>query len=212
MKIIQKESIATVIHAWLRDEWTVHKYNIKYPELKAELIDNANLDDPKQNKKRRQLLRETRQRNIDELPTDTKWYSAELENKDYPRIHLIACDDWLPISGNSLELEAAVTNMDKSFPHTGYARKIYSALPNPKINTKLIMVGSDLASLITVIEGNHRAAAFEKYSSQNPGTPKLLKEIYLGLSLGMKDYLWHIESRDMNDPGQLRPALQRVNV
>jgi hypothetical protein len=212
MKIIKEESIDKVIHSWLRGEWVTQKYSFKYSEFKSELIDNPDFDNPKQNEKRRQLLRETRQRNIDELPTDTKWYSAELENKDYPRIHLIACDDWLPISCNTYKLEHAVPNINSPFPHAKYAKAIYETLPNAGLDTKLIMVGSNLESPVTIIEGNHRAIAFTKFSSENPGSPELLKEIYIGLSPGMKDYVWHIESRDMNDPGQLRPALQRVNV
>ena len=212
MKIIKHESIDTVIHAWLRGEWEAQGYSRKYPELKAELIDRPNFDSDEQNKQRRELLRETRQRNIDELPVDTKWYSAKFENTDYPLTHLIACDDWLPISNNSYRLEATVTNFNSALPHASYIKGIYKTLSSQNVDPKLIMVGSGLGSPVTIIEGNHRAVAFVKYSSENPGLPKFLKEIYLGLSPGMKDYVWHIESRDAANPGQLRKALRMISV
>jgi len=212
MKIIKQESINTVIHAWLKGEWVSLGYSQKYPELKAKLIDHPNFNSSAQNKKRRELLRETRQRNIDELPADIKWFSAKFEDTDYPLTYLIACDDWLPISNNSYKLESTTTNFDLPLPHTSYIQEIYKTLPNPSIDPKLIMVGSSLGAPVTIIEGNHRAVAFVKYSSKNPDSPKLLNEIYLGLSVDMKDYVWHIESRDIANPARLRQVLKKVNV
>ena len=212
MKIIKEESIDKVIHAWLRAEWVPQKYDVSHPELKAGLIDNPDFGDIEQNAKRRELLRLRRGQMIDPLPHDIKWYTAEFENSDRSRTYTVPSSDWLPITDGSYRLDVAIANIDSAHDHASRIKDIYEILPSKDIDTKMIMVGSDINSALSIIEGNHRGVALANYLAHHPDSRGEIREVYIGISPKTRDYIWHIESRDAANPGQLRQALRMVNV
>lgn len=204
MRVTGQETFDTVVHAWLKAEWSKHGYDKNYPKLQH-LIDSPDFNNSEQNNLRLQLLRSSRGNILQQLPADTKWFTAEYEHDDITRTYIIPSDDWLPITSNTFHMPHTLPNVAGDYDHASWIREIYGTLPNPDIDSKIVMVASSLDSNITIIEGNHRATALLKYQEDNPGE-NLLNQVYIGISDNMIRNAWHIENA-WNNP--YRPYIKR---
>jgi hypothetical protein len=202
MKLIQQESLDKIVHAWLRAEWSKHDYNKDFAGMKKRLIDHPNFDDAADNDTRIELLRMHRANMLDPLPLDTVWYTGQLEPTDLDRLHVVASGDWLPISNNTYTIRDTVSNAGSTFEHAEWISEIYATLPNPLIDAKFITVASAESSPLTIIEGNHRGSALIKYYLEHSQRERVTQDFFVGISPAMKNYIWHFESRDPNNPNQ----------
>lgn len=191
MRIIRKEAVDHVIHAWLKAEWIKHGYDKSFPQYQN-LVDHPEFDDLQQNAIRLQLLRQTRVNILAFIPADTVWYVAAFEQDDLGRTYHIASADWLPITNGTYQLSNTLLNFDSQHEHASWIRELHATLPNPVVDPKPIIIGSSLHSPMSIIEGNHRASALLKYDEVNP-SGRLLTEVHLGVSPSMGQNHWHIE-------------------
>lgn len=94
---------------------------------------------------------------LDALPVGITWYSATYETADMGRTFIVPSNDWGPISGNTYQPYAIIQNLNTNDSHAVNIRDIRASLSS--IDRRLILVTSDINSVLTIIEGNHRAIA-----------------------------------------------------
>lgn len=123
----------------------------------------------------------------DPLPRDIQWYLAEIEKEDLERIFIISSDDWKTIT-NTFRLLDVVGSLNRDMDDD----KIRNILQKKMIyqndinglDRKFILVGPSTEGNLTIIEGNKRAAALQSIG-------KLVgNRIYLGISNGIRNYVW----------------------
>jgi hypothetical protein len=121
------------------------------------------------------------------LPANTRWYNAEIEEKDLERIFIISSDEWSCLS-QSFKLVDVVRGLEKE-KDTEIARRVVDLIgmlrKNPhSLDRKLTLVSPSLEDNFTMIDGNKRSIAL-----CNIG--KLIgNRIYLGMSTKITDYPW----------------------
>jgi hypothetical protein len=123
----------------------------------------------------------------DPLPANLKWFLAEIDNGDIPKIHIISSDDWKHLTP-TFKLIDAVDGLNKN-PYDDIVRNI---LEKKRIyqndidglDRKFILVSSSIKGNFTIIEGNKRAVALQSMK-------KLAgNQIYLGISSKIRNYWW----------------------
>lgn len=121
------------------------------------------------------------------LPTNTRWYDAEIEEKDLERIFIISSDEWSYLS-RSFKLINVVGELKKE-TDTEIARRILDLIEmfrrnSHNLDRKLTIVSPSLEGNFTIIDGNKRSIALFKIG-------KLIgNRIYLGISTKIIDYPW----------------------
>ena len=130
---------------------------------------------------------------IDPIPVHTKWYETTIVEADIPRIYHVPSGDWKNISNSSYHVRETIKNVNTPDPHAIKIKAIRGTLPNnPRING-FVLVGKDLESTFTIIEGNHRFAA--AVSKIIPGGNVVISQkSYLGLNPCMNTYKWNFET------------------
>ena len=128
------------------------------------------------------------------IPNGTRWYAASYEPEDLNRTYHIASGDWLPISSGNYRATNVLLNFASNHDHASWIRQVHETLPNADMDTMPIAVATSLDSPMSILEGNHRAAALLKYDEANPSA-RLLTQLHIGLSPNMSQNSWHIEHR-----------------
>jgi hypothetical protein len=123
----------------------------------------------------------------DPLPTNLKWFFAEIEEKDIPKIYIISSDDWETIAP-SFKLLDAVDALDRNnnndiIENIKAKRAIYQNAIDG-LDRRLILVSPTVEGNFTIIEGNKRAVALQSIKKL-VGT-----QIYLGVSRKIEGYWW----------------------
>ena len=122
---------------------------------------------------------------------DLVWHLAKIEKADIKKMYICSSDDWKTdrICVPNFKLTTAIENYKKSnFSGAKYTNiktkeKIFSK-DLRGLDTKLILVASNIAGLLTLIEGCKRSVALGNLN-------KLVGlEIYIGISPAIKSYAW----------------------
>ena len=122
---------------------------------------------------------------------DLEWSLSKIEDTDVEKIYICSSDDWLTegLCYPDFKLTTAIENYKKSnFSYGKYldikAKEDIFEKDNNGLDTKLILVADNPAGPYTLIEGCKRSVALGKLN-------KLVGlEIYLGISFGIKSYVW----------------------
>jgi len=126
-----------------------------------------------------------------------QWFSATIEQEDIKSMFIISSGDWSTegLCVPNFLLTTAVENY-RSTPHqSGKFKNIDEkerlfASDSLILDTKLILVAPEEVGPYTIIEGNKRAVALQNLK-------KLVGlEVYLGVSLNIRNYMWTRCSRD----------------
>jgi hypothetical protein len=137
-----------------------------YPQS---IIEQPNLDDPRENAYRRKVLGEWRGygRNADvfgDFPPNVRWYRATIEKRELATLRYINDDYWIELSGGSrLAVDAAVRIRQgiKAFEvDNGGFWRMAEALCAGAIFPELILVGRDEQAQLVVLEGHARLTAY----------------------------------------------------
>lgn len=187
-----------VVHSWLKDEWHFANYDLIRESIPADLINNPDFSNGKENSKRLELLRTVRQPMIDSIPIDTEWHRIDFCKDDLGRTFIVPSADWLPLTNNSYQILEGVKNIESDFDHARKIREIKTAIDGGNVSKNLILVATSSESVFTIIEGNHRAVAFASEAMEHEDGDPIIEKIFLGISSQMKNYIWHIESRFEN--------------
>lgn len=161
-KTFKKLTIHDVIASWLRDEWHYRMYDKKHTPEIEKIVLTPNTEHEKENELRRKLLSLKRGKMLDQIPKDTTWYLAELTQEDFNRSFLINTTWCRDLTNNSCKITELIKNIDRNLQdkENEHIEKIKGIKQKATLesisNTTLILIGPDLNSAFTVIEGNHR--------------------------------------------------------
>jgi len=200
MREIESVTYNQMIHAWLKSEsFRLIEHRIPYDK---KLIDTPDFNSIEENTQRRQLMF-CRNPILNGIPSDTECAMFEVGKKDIKNIYIIPCRNWFLDTGKTFELQTAFEDI---LHNRGYQdgngnnqvfdnlNKVNQIIQYWKINLdvekdeKLIIVGNTEEGPFTIIDGTHRAIAFEKTINSYPW------HAFVGISKGMINYEWHIES------------------
>jgi hypothetical protein len=131
------------------------------------------------------------------LPTDLKWYLAEVEKTDIDSMYILSSGNWDIISNGTFRVKDVVRGFELGLEDRGSAKiindirdKIAFLESGNVLDSKLIAVTHDdaLCGPFTLIEGNHRSIAFTYLETLVGST------IYIGVSSLIRDYSWACKS------------------
>jgi hypothetical protein len=171
-------SMHKVILAWLRGERNsglavmLSQSYLQSPEL-SKLLDRADLNDPDENRARLRLFYLYRSVYFLEIPPDTEWFEVHnLTDNELEELHVVNFADWNdPSDKNELAKVAARKNKPLDAPPSNWEPPI--------------LWGHNWQGPFTIIEGNHRLAAYAASGLSGLSTP-----VFVGLS--PMACVWHI--------------------
>jgi hypothetical protein len=195
MQIIKQVPFEAVVHAWLKAEWYGEFFNPVRNYVPQALIDDDDFNNQQNNELRYWLLRALRFNMLETLPPGITWYSATYDSADIRRTFIVPSNDWGPISGNTYQPYVIMQNIardpNSTDAHAVKIKNIRASLPT--IDRRLIFVASDMNSLLTIIEGNHRAVAIFADALDRGAPDPIIAEVFVGVSLDMRQYMFSIE-------------------
>ncbi len=195
MQIIKQVPFEAVIQAWLKAEWYGEFFNPIRSYVPQALIDDEDFNNQQNNELRYWLLRALRFNMLETLPPGITWYSATYDSADIGRTFIVPSNDWGPISGNTYQPYAIVQNIaqdpNSTYAHAVKIRDIRASLST--IDRRPIFVASDINSLLTIIEGNHRAVAIFADALDRGAPDPIIAEVFVGVSSDMRQYMFSIE-------------------
>ena len=195
MKIKRKVSFDVVVQAWLRAEWDDSKFDTIREHVPESLINGEHFDNPQDNLSRLKYLYEEGERHVLIEPllpflSRIEWYSASFEREDIKRTYLVS-DEWNIISNYTHRPLEVMKNLHLDDDRAEKINAIKSSLSQKTIDRRLILVGTDIDSLLTILEGNHRAVAIFKDALDRNLQNLITDEVFVGFSSHMKDYKFH---------------------
>jgi len=199
MKKIRDATSEEMIHSWLKSEsFRLKDQGINFNQ---KIIDTPDFSSDTENQERRQLMSH-RNPILDEIPHDTIWKIVEVNKKDTNNIFIIPAFDWFLDTGKNFKLQSAFKNIS---PDRGYRdseqnnheidhynevnRKLqfWKSHSDAERDEKIIMIGITKDDSLTIIDGTHRAIAFNRNNSYP-------WQAFIGFSKSMINCKWHIES------------------
>ncbi len=190
MQIMTQLPFEAVVQAWLKAEWHGNFFDPVRAYIPQELIDE-DFGSQKNNEPRYWLLRALRFNMLETLPTGITWYSATYDTADIGRTFIVPSNDWGPISRNTYQPSAIIPNLSINDVHADKINSIRASLSS--IDRRIILVASDINSILTIIEGNHRAIAILA-DALNRGAPDpIIGDVFVGISPNMRQYMFHFE-------------------
>ena len=164
LRKIRRVSENEVIAEFLQSEFYQTEYRPYHGTL-AHLVDTPDLADERDNALRRALLFRRRGRLWRELPPDTEWWEVELQSEDVRRIRVFARNQWLRYGTPGFFLLNTVDRIRSRILHNSrdpFIAKLRSLSDEIVQNVEyssVILIGIDVTTPITILEGNHRMTA-----------------------------------------------------
>lgn len=191
VRLVRRISEDEVIAEFLRADF-YHDAFHEYRHLLRPFVLEPNLSDPSECALRRTLLFVRHLALWKELPADTEWYEARLQESELDRIRVFPRAQWRKIARGDFRLPTVAHKLD----HTGRRReadpfrgKIESLrrhlLEDNALPGVAVLIGVDENTPLTVIDGNHRlvAAVLENRVPQ--------VRVLCGLSPHMRRCCWY---------------------
>ena len=184
-----------VIAEFLRNEF----YHPDFDEVRKEfatLVLNPNLEDARENARRRNLLFRKRGGLWRELPPDTQWWEVSISPRALGRVRVFPRADWRRYSqrGFSLPLfaERIAAGLEKSTadPFLSALGVLQRELAKGGVGGSILLIGVDEDKALTIIEGNHRMVA----AALSPAPPLHTFRFFCGFSPRMSRCCWYQSS------------------
>ncbi|KKQ73709.1 MAG: hypothetical protein US96_C0055G0008 [Candidatus Woesebacteria bacterium GW2011_GWB1_38_5b] len=194
MKIISKVSQPEFELQFLGSEWYKEFYNSvrnKYERI----ISNPNLNDWQENFIRKELLWKWRYPLLGCLPLETEWNLIELEADEFENLLVIRETGWEKTFGTGKNLKEVAFAIKENVKDIGSVRfdiihDIKNNVGKFEFKEKIILIGSSFNNPYTVVEGNHRAVAFELMRIETGQASHIPKQLILGVSNEMSSSPW----------------------
>lgn len=184
-----------VIAEFLKNEF----YHSDFDEVRKEfaaIVLDPNLEDSRQNTRRRQLLFRKRGGLWRELPADTAWWEVSISPRALGRIRVFPRADWRRYSQRGFSLPQFAARIASSMaqpPADGFLSSLNvlrQQLAKGGIGGGVLLIGIDEDKPLTIIEGNHRMVAAALL-----GSPQLQAfHFYCGFSPRMSHCCWYQSS------------------
>jgi len=176
-------SLHNVVAAWLRAERA--EVNKRVTVSVTRLLDQPDFNDPSENRERLRLLYRIRNLFVLEIPPDTAWFEVDsLTDAELPELYAINHHNWTDAADRNELAKVAV-------------RKNLILRGTPSAWDPPILWGHDKYGPFTILEGNHRLAAYVASGKSSLSIPVLV-----GLSM----LACHLHRPD-NSPPLIRDLL-----
>jgi len=193
MRKLRPVGEAEVIAEFLRNEFYQDEFHRDRQRFEH-LVLQADFSNETENALRRALLFRRRGHMWRELPPDTQWWEAEIENRDLDLIQVFPRAQWRQMAGNSFQLREIVDRI-RSKQSAGDSRDFIARvqalsyrLRIEQISSSVLLIGVDEHKPLTILEGNHRLPA-ALLADEN-----LLRSrfrVLVGLSPRMAESCWY---------------------
>ncbi len=161
MQKIQQITEAEVISEYLKNEfyqWEFHKDRERFEDL----VLHPDLNDPKENTLRRELLFRRRANLWRDLPRDTQWWEMRIEPADLDLICVAARPEWKRIANGNMLLKDIAERIRSGRFNGSSVRKVQDmgyCLRQAVSRSSVVLIGVDETKPLTILEGNHRLVA-----------------------------------------------------
>jgi O-antigen/teichoic acid export membrane protein len=191
--VVEPMSEQAVIAEFLRSEF----HHPEFEEYRLEferLVQQPNLESDRENALRRALLFLRRGAMWRELPDDTQWFEVKLTADDLTRVRFFPRAQWRRVAEGSFFVTDVVGCLRQKWqecPDDEFFRKLRRIL-NPvqegQVSQTVLLIGVDVRSPLTILDGNHRMAA--AMLAQPPAALDSFRFI-CGLSPSMTRCCWY---------------------
>lgn len=194
MKILAEINEPEFELQFLSTEWYKSVYDSSREQY-DKLVTNPDLNDREQNRLRKELLWKWRYPLLRQLPQQIEWYLIELNLEEFENLLVIREKGWDKTFGlgkNLKEVALAVQNNVEDISGVGFKqiKDIKNNIGKYTFKEKIILISSSRDAPYTVIEGNHRAVAFELKKIETGETDHVPKQFLLGISPNMGQAHW----------------------
>lgn len=192
LRLVRQVSEDEVIAEFLKSDFHRNEFS-DYRENLREIVLRPNLQDEEENGKRRALLFIRHLSLWKELPADTAWYEAEVDEADLENIRIFPRAQWRRVAkGNFSATEVAAGMLTRQhLLDSTFVQKIGSISQTFKTGdpdfAAVILIGVHEGEPLTVLDGNHRLISAMLAA---PGSVKKLRFL-CGLSPRMMDCCWY---------------------
>ncbi len=197
MKIIGEVSFDEALHNWLKGEWYKPEYDRFRESIAQNILNEPDFTNPGENNIRSTLFYHGRHPMWHPTIALAKWFKVKLIKGDANRIYHCYCAEWGPITGNSYQVTRTIQNLNGTISDpisrqiVQTVNNIQAGLNDTSVVNGLIMIGRNLDSNLTVIEGNHRFTAICS-KHRNKEDEKIISEYaYLGINPAFNQYQFH---------------------
>ncbi|HSB74869.1 MAG TPA: hypothetical protein VLC12_04420, partial [Terriglobales bacterium] len=184
-----------VIAEFLKNEF----YHPDFDELRKEygaIVVTPNLQDPRENLRRRHLLFRKRGGLWRELPKDTAWWEVSITPRALGRVRVFPRADWrrysqrgfsLPQFGGRIAAGLAEQSQDSFLASLAVLQQ---QLARGGVGGSVLLIGIDEDKPLTIIEGNHRMVA----AALMDAPPLRAFRFFCGFSPRMSHCCWYQSS------------------
>ncbi|HEY6337578.1 MAG TPA: oligosaccharide flippase family protein [Candidatus Sulfotelmatobacter sp.] len=182
-----------IVAEFLRGEFCHPEFD-SYRRDFRHLVDQGDLENPRENFIRRALLFLRRGRLWRELPAGTEWWEVELTHHDLERLQSFPRNEWRRFAGGGFYLTEMVGRIEAEMARGRQSRflkklgEIAIDLRGSQVPDGILLIGMDEYQPLTIIEGNHRIAAA---MLTMPESAHRRFRFYCGLSPNMNTCCWH---------------------
>ncbi len=192
IKVQETVGFETIVHSWLKDEWHGKDYDKWRTIIPDTLIGCPDFNNAKENAIRFKLLKAARSSMIDLLLINANWYKVKVCLEDIERIYQCRSSEWDKFSNGTFRVSETVKNVfpDSKIdvPRADKIKEIYKGLDNqPKVNG-LILIGTNIDSNLTIIEGCHRFTAVYKKVKDGSNDQLIADYAFVGVNPEMINY------------------------
>lgn len=192
LRLVRRVAEEEVIAEFLKSDFHYPAFR-EYQVSLHDLVTSPNLDDPRENAKRRALLFIRHLSLWKELPPDTEWYEVEVNTADLGSIRVFPRAQWRKLASGNFFITAIVQAMRTRQDEIDatFMSKIAS-IRNALLRTDsepgaVILIGLNEREPLTVLDGNHRLVSA---LLETPSSLKRLRFI-CGLSPRMTECCWY---------------------
>lgn len=194
MKIISKINQEKVEAEFLKSEWYKSGYD-QFREQYTNIVINPDFSVDKDNQLRKKLLWIYRSPLLNQLPRNIEWHIVEIDVSEFSRLLVIRENGWEKTFGNKKTLIDAARSMvsRQALDHGVDFEKVQNikqSIGDHDFSEKLICISTDMNEPFTIIEGNHRALAFQLKKEETQEKQHIPKQIILGTSVNMTQAYW----------------------
>jgi O-antigen/teichoic acid export membrane protein len=192
VKLVRRVSEDEVIAEFLRSDFHLPAFGDYHDRLR-DIVDNPNLEDARENQKRRALFFLQHLSLWRELPAGTEWYEVEINQANLSDIRVFPRAQWLKLAKGNFSITQIAEMMrtrrnalDAQFLAKIAAIGMRLARRNASLGA-VILIGRNENEPLTVLDGNHRMVAAMLASPCELGKLRFL----CGLSPRMTECCWY---------------------
>lgn len=179
---------------FLKSEWYKPFYSGVREQFNS-IVVNSDTSSQSENTKRRELLWAWRQPLLVRIPNKIDWYHVSIDYGEFSKFLVIREVNWEKTFGQKRSLrdvaEAIADGVNDRGAGIDMIKTIKDSIGSShQFKEKIILISQSFVGPYTVLEGNHRAVAFQLRSLENNDTSCLPNEVILGVSLDMDKSPW----------------------